>query len=565
MTNMKSTKRALVLSVVALFLCFTMLMGTTYAWFTDSVTSTGNKIVAGTLDVKLLMHNGTEYVDISTAAEPVIASAIFGEGTSANKNTAATLWEPGKTQTVYLAIENAGSLDLKYQVALEVKNVEKKLNEVVSYAITPDAKPDSQPVNGWVGNGTYVGATINPVATAQNVGLGAGDTHYFALSVHMDEEAGNEYQEGSIEFDIKVLASQLASEEDSFGKNYDEKATYGEGAFVIKAETITGSTPNAEGIVELTNDDGTFAVKATLGAAASEVAATIAPANATDAAFRITADAAATGETLSIASYDINVTGYDANTTVTFDLFVGKNLNITAVLHNGVAINTYSYSPTTGFATITTDSFSPFEVIFSYANDVPLAKVTKEDITKVSAVLGMDGSTSNAKDFDLGVAYKFATTETYEQALENKYANYHADFVVSANNDVAANAVALLGYYGAYCDVVKDGKWVALQSDDVIKANQEIRLLEVLFGKEKDPETGKVNPAVNYAELCQLIPEFFCGVSALDESVKGTTITVELRIYETLPADEAFEKFNDHSTNYETGTYYTVCTYTYTF
>ena len=228
MTNIKSTKRALLMSVVALFLCFTMLMGTTYAWFTDSVTSTGNKIVAGTLDVKLLMHNGTEYADISTAADPIIGAAIFGEGTTANADTAATLWEPGKTQTVYLAIENAGNLDLKYQVALEVKNVTNNLTDVVSYAITPDAQPtDVAPdkIEGWVGNGTNVVLGINPTV-AQNVALGAGDIHYFALSVHMDEEAGNAYMNGSIEFDIKVLATQLTSEFDSFNNQYDKDADY---------------------------------------------------------------------------------------------------------------------------------------------------------------------------------------------------------------------------------------------------------------------------------------------------------------------------------------------------
>ncbi len=53
MTNAKSTKRALLSSVVALLLCFSMLLGTTFAWFTDSATSAGNKIQAGTLDVQL--------------------------------------------------------------------------------------------------------------------------------------------------------------------------------------------------------------------------------------------------------------------------------------------------------------------------------------------------------------------------------------------------------------------------------------------------------------------------------------------------------------------------------
>ncbi len=57
-----STKRALVASILTLCLCFTALVGTTFAWFTDSVSSGGNKIVSGTLDVQLLMDMGNGYV-----------------------------------------------------------------------------------------------------------------------------------------------------------------------------------------------------------------------------------------------------------------------------------------------------------------------------------------------------------------------------------------------------------------------------------------------------------------------------------------------------------------------
>ena len=71
----KTTKRALVSSIMAIVLCFSMLLGTTFAWFTDTVANTGNKIVAGSLDVQLLMWNGTDYVDISDSNQP-----IFGSG-----------------------------------------------------------------------------------------------------------------------------------------------------------------------------------------------------------------------------------------------------------------------------------------------------------------------------------------------------------------------------------------------------------------------------------------------------------------------------------------------------
>ena len=125
---MKKTqsKRALVTSIMALFLCFTMLLGTTFAWFTDTASSEGNKIVAGTLDVKLLMWDGQEYVDISANKAP-----IFGDGSIAQNNNAETKWEPGKTQVAYLAIENVGSLDLKYDVILSVTDSTKDLYRVM--------------------------------------------------------------------------------------------------------------------------------------------------------------------------------------------------------------------------------------------------------------------------------------------------------------------------------------------------------------------------------------------------------------------------------------------------
>ena len=74
--NKKSTKRALLTSVLALAVCVTMLIGTTFAWFTDSASSNNNKIQAGKLDVELYMWNGTDSkVNISEESKP-----IFGEG-----------------------------------------------------------------------------------------------------------------------------------------------------------------------------------------------------------------------------------------------------------------------------------------------------------------------------------------------------------------------------------------------------------------------------------------------------------------------------------------------------
>ena len=100
---MKSTKRSLFTSIVALVLCFSMLLGTTFAWFTDVVTSGNNKIVAGNLkiDLKLLEDKGdsTECVSIKNSRKP-----IFN-----HKN-----WEPGYTDVKILRIDNEGTLALKW-------------------------------------------------------------------------------------------------------------------------------------------------------------------------------------------------------------------------------------------------------------------------------------------------------------------------------------------------------------------------------------------------------------------------------------------------------------------
>ena len=221
MTNAKLTRRALLSSVLALVLCFTMLLGTTFAWFTDEAVSSGNKIIAGNLDVELLLGDGAgTYSDISNSTATLLGGA---DSLVAQNNNADTLWEPGKTQVVYLAIKNNGNLALKYQVSLNVVNPEggKNLYEVMQYTITPDAQSGITEWKSENAKGVVPGAQI----VSDGVGhLVKGETHYFALSIHMDENAGNAYKDGQVIFDLTVLATQDTVESDSFGNQYDAKA-----------------------------------------------------------------------------------------------------------------------------------------------------------------------------------------------------------------------------------------------------------------------------------------------------------------------------------------------------
>ena len=69
MTTRKGTKRALLMSVMSLFLCFAMLLGTTFAWFTDSVTSANNIIKSGNLDIELEYWDGKAWKTVKGASD----------------------------------------------------------------------------------------------------------------------------------------------------------------------------------------------------------------------------------------------------------------------------------------------------------------------------------------------------------------------------------------------------------------------------------------------------------------------------------------------------------------
>ena len=104
MTNKRGAKKALLLSALSLLLCCSMLVGTTFAWFTDSVTSTNNIIKAGNLDIELEYWDGDSWEDVAGRSD-----ILTNE-----------LWEPGVTEVAYLRLANAGTLALKYQLGINI-------------------------------------------------------------------------------------------------------------------------------------------------------------------------------------------------------------------------------------------------------------------------------------------------------------------------------------------------------------------------------------------------------------------------------------------------------------
>ena len=223
MTNSKTTKRALISSVLALFLCFAMLLGTTYAWFTDEVTSSNNKIEAGTLKIDLLVRNENgEYVSVKESQAPIF-----------NYDR----WEPGYTEVANVKVANAGTLALQYGMQIvteglveELMNGDVMLSDAIDvyYASKEVIVDDRAALNAAVERNElkFVGTLTDVIFGGSMIKdtLLENEEDYATIVLKMRESAGNEYQGLSVgtTFDLKIFASQLAYENDSFDNQYDK-------------------------------------------------------------------------------------------------------------------------------------------------------------------------------------------------------------------------------------------------------------------------------------------------------------------------------------------------------
>ena len=198
MTSSKSTKRALLTSALALLMCVAMLIGTTFAWFTDTASTGVNKIQAGNLDVALEMStDGTNW----ESAEGKTLTFKTKDNRAADK----ILWEPGCTYELpQLRVVNKGNLALKYKIQITGIQGDAKLNEVID----------------WTINDAAIDLTEGHLTAGQQ-----GDA--FTIKGHMQDTAGNDYQNLTIDgIGINVVATQDTVESDSFHNQYDADAEY---------------------------------------------------------------------------------------------------------------------------------------------------------------------------------------------------------------------------------------------------------------------------------------------------------------------------------------------------
>ncbi len=362
MTQNYSVKRALVASVLSIALCFSMLVGTTFAWFTDSVASANNIITAGNLDVEMYWADGTKAVPADDAADWADASsvAIFDY----------SLWEPGFAMVRHVKIANEGSLALKYKVNFVANGEVTDLANVIDvYYVDPAVQiADSDELTADMKIGT-LREVLNNLGTTGYGTLKADTSDTVTIALKMQDSAGNEYMDKYIgtSFSIQVLATQLSHESDSFDNLFDSGSTYPEVSTTEVKEPLT---------VEKDMTVGNATITLPIGTEPGEYEAVISNVeNALD----------ESGNDVISFHLDLTKDGVkvESESGVFYEVayFIGLNRNLSKILHKGEPVQNPVYDPATGYVYFTVSDFSPFEII-SYTSLITKASELVDNLAK---------------------------------------------------------------------------------------------------------------------------------------------------------------------------------------
>ena len=378
MTKKYSAKRALVASLLVLAICFTSFLATTFAWFTDAVSSDNNIIQTGRLDVEMYWAEGKD--DPATATwKDASDGAIFNNDK----------WEPGYTEVRHIKIANEGTLALQYKVVIVANGEVTDLADVIDvYYIDPAvqvATRDALATAPKLGTLTEVLAGLGESGSGY---LAKGDSDMITIALKMQESAGNEYQNTALcdgGFTIQLLATQAAGEYDSFGNDYDK---------IAAADFFPGFQGGSASIAVALDDQGLTAGKSVIdtGDSVAVIPTGVKLANGNQLELTVTVKSSTEsnillGENEKMRPVDVHIEGVAADNTtpmlVILENYMTTGINTGALklyhVENGVTVpmtqvatpvnhNEFSYDPMTGDVTLALASFSEVAVVTDTTN-----------------------------------------------------------------------------------------------------------------------------------------------------------------------------------------------------
>lgn len=193
---MKAVKRSIILCALSLALCVALLVGSTFAWFSDSITNSGNTITAGNLTAQWSYRTLN---DDTAAYEPVSEElALF---------SADTVWQPGEPHGYDFKVENTGSVDFEWELTIDLADTagesQNNLTDVLVVYVN-----GAQSEVGFTDGAVVINGTL--AATDGETTAGTDESFCeFSLAFAISESAGNDYQNLSVSFSLVLTANQV--------------------------------------------------------------------------------------------------------------------------------------------------------------------------------------------------------------------------------------------------------------------------------------------------------------------------------------------------------------------
>lgn len=535
----KKTGRALLMSALSLLLCCAMLVGTTFAWFTDSASSGINQIITGTLDVELAHQDK----NMTTPADVSETTKLFDD---------IQLWEPGVVTYEQLTVKNLGNLAVKYALDFLFTGENSlnghSLSEVLKVAVIDNyanldltdraavleaavAAGNSGSLQNFRISGNLEGNTNAPSVLAVVYWEPGADDNNYNVNNGQTTSDGEALH---IELGVQLSATQYTSESDAFNDQYDTEAQLRNlQGFGTAAVTGDVAVPvEAWNVKDDTKKVATALVPA--AAIADDVQELSLHVVEVDTYENITITDDQDAQT-----FNVSVSGLKDNNTelVKVEIYIGTGKTGVQVYHYNTLLSNTPYNAQSGYVTFYTTDFSPFTVIYDaepVVEEDPSVPGAPEQISAIIADVSAQyagvelpwGSYGKWSPSDveqqLAVAYSFQAPHTVETVADSQYKDWNCDFFVSIDKDIKEGAIFLGGNYGIY-------GWVGFENPMDVAANQEIPLLG-----------GVTSYAWTYEQVVTEVGTFLCGVAEANgatESLSGATFTVKLRL--TNPENEA--------------------------
>ena len=554
-------RRSFILSITSLVLCLVMLIGTTYAWFSESIASDINTIRSGSLDVELEYYKGGKWNPVRDASD------IFGEA----------LWEPGYTEVIYLRLSNKGTLAFKYKLgvnivaestAINVYNEQFKLSDFIQFGAV-------EGVNGQTGAfesraQAIAAAEASTSGTAKlSEGYSASgkmettdSEKYIALVVYMPTTVGNEanYQIGTeaptIDLGINLVATQQTYETDSFDNSYDKDSVYtgipvanvtslalkptvesisGE-SYALDAAYVFATTESAESARESKfagwNADFVVTFNRDVDFGAFGLAGQYDAFSTNWVAFEVEKDMFDFGTAECIKANDpirmLSLAGFAINYEELCDFVKEFNCGAFAVKEDHMMGVTMTVelrlfeTDANGVETGKYESIGTYSHTFEGFNteyvNVEEGFIIKETVTLYDK-FGTGGQTGEVKI--TAPTYTFTAKQTTEEAETSRYANWIADYFVSTDKAVE-DGIILIGNYGTY-------GWLGFHVPESDEPYTPTGLLGAV--------TAGGTSNWTYTDIVENVKEFKCGIINTNPDNVGVTVTVVLRLTDKITGE----------------------------